>query len=87
MKIELRNNFHGTSITLRVAVPTATLSHSQMRRVKTLCPHGGMPQCGCGYVRGPQDIEVEPTQDTYNERIFDTYEIREKPITNEWLND
>jgi len=83
MKIELRNNFHGTSITLRVTTPTATLTHSQMRRVKTLCPHNGMPQCGCGYVRGPQDIEAEPVQDMQrNGRIFDTYEIREKPINN-----
>ena len=60
-KTTLKNDFHGTTCSVRVAAD-GVLTTAQMRRVeKTLC---GMEDCRCGTIRGGQDgIGVLPWQD------------------------
>ena len=57
MSIELTNNYHGTSVRVRVPRFPALLSIRQTRRVDdTLCGIGG---CCCGSIRGPQTVAIE----------------------------
>jgi len=58
--VTLRNEFHGSEVTLRVNSMPCELSASQVRRARnTLC---GISGCTCGGPlgeRGPQDVRVD----------------------------
>ena len=54
MIVTLRNDFHNTSVDVRVPCVPYTLSAGQWSRVRQeLC---GMRGCLCGVLRGDQDI-------------------------------
>jgi hypothetical protein len=66
--IKLFNNFHATSVTVRLRPQTHGQSEAAWpyeftmtdRIINALCPHGGLEDdgsgCGCGLVVGPQEI-------------------------------
>lgn len=55
MKITLRNDFHDSEVAVMVATLPATLTPSQVQRVRDeLC---GNRDCKCGGIRGPQYAE------------------------------
>jgi hypothetical protein len=52
--VTLKNDFHNTRVSVRVAEQGAILSPTQRRRVeRALC---GMADCECGTIRGDQDL-------------------------------
>ena len=57
MNITLRNDFHNSETTVRVASLPHTLTPSQVRRVrKALCGNRG---CKCGDIRGGQHTRTD----------------------------
>ena len=70
-KVTLKNNFHGTSVTV-VVPPNGRLTANQAKKVRQkLC---GMRGCCCGVIRGPQAYGL--TIDTaYVDGHIDTYVI------------
>ena len=58
--VTLRNDFHDTTVDVRVP-KDGRLSMAQVRRIRReLC---GIHDCRCGAVRGPQDVEYQPEAD------------------------
>jgi len=53
---QIVNDFHGTSVRIRVPVNGILTVHQTKKVMRELC---GMADCHCGKIRGPQTVQIE----------------------------
>lgn len=61
MMITLRNDYHGSAVRVRIPADGILTPRQYRRACRALCP---VTACKCGKIRGPQDVEIEPTADS-----------------------